>query len=80
MKMIAIGTVHGNKLVSEANPKDPKSVAKYDELIAAPGAEFDTEEWGIGDKEAEALIASNAAKRKTREVIDDGDAKAPAAA
>jgi hypothetical protein len=72
MKMIALGTVHGRKLIKESDPKDPKSKAKYEDLIAAPGETFDTEDFGIGDAERKAMIASGAAKRKTREVADDG--------
>lgn len=75
MKMIAIGTVHGRKLVSARDKDDPKSKNKYADLIAKPGEEFDTADFGIGDDEAKSLIASKAAKRKTREVADDGPAK-----
>lgn len=73
MKMIAIGTVHGRKLVRAADPKNPKSRAKYTDLIAAPGTEFDTDDFGVDDEEAQQLIASGAARRKTREVVDDAD-------
>ncbi|MBR1198832.1 hypothetical protein JQ574_22810 [Bradyrhizobium sp. AUGA SZCCT0158] len=76
MKMIAIGTIHGHELIRKADPRDPKSRAKYKDLIAVPGAEFDTAEFGIDDKEVQALIDSKAARRKTREVADDS---APAA-
>ena len=73
MKMIAIGTVHGRKLVKERDPNDPKSRNHYEDLIAMPGDEFDTKEYGIDGKEADRLVAGKAAKRKTREVPDDGD-------
>lgn len=73
MKMIAIGTVHGRKLIKERDKTDPKSRDKYEDLIAAPGEEFDTKEFGVSDAEAKTLIANKAAKRKTREVPDDAE-------
>lgn len=72
MKMIAIGTVHGRKLIKERDKNDPRSRDKYQDLIARPGQEFDTKDFGIGDDEAKSLIATKAAKRKTREIADDG--------
>ena len=80
MKMIAIGTIHGHKLIREANPRDPKSSAKHKDMIAAPGEEFDTIDFGIDDEEAKALIDNKAARRKTREVADDGAVEEPTAA
>ena len=80
MKMIALGTVHGRKLIKEADPKDRKSKAKYEDLIALPGDTFDTDDFGIEDKEAAALISRRAAKRQTREIPVDGEAPAVPAA
>ena len=71
MKMIALSTVHGRKLIKEADPKDPKSKAKHEDLIASPGDTFDTDDFGIGEIERKAMIANGAARRKTREVADD---------
>jgi len=73
MKMIAIGTVHGRKLIKEADKANPKSKAKYEDLLAKPGDEFDTVEFGIDADEAKTLVASKAARRKTRTVVDDSE-------
>jgi hypothetical protein len=73
MKMIAIGTVHGRKEIRAADPRNPKSKAKYQDIVVAPGHEFDTEELGVSAEEAQQLISNKAAKQKTREVADDGD-------
>lgn len=73
MKMIAIGTVHGRKLIKPADPKNPKSKAKYEDLVAKPGEEFDTDDFGIDKDEAGRLSERKAARRKTREVPDDGE-------
>jgi hypothetical protein len=73
MKMIAIGTIHGSKLISAADPRNSKSKPQHQDILVAPGEEFDTEEIGISDEEAQSLIARKAAKRKTREVADDGE-------
>jgi hypothetical protein len=79
MKMIAIHTIHGRKLVREAG-KDGKQPAKYKDALTKPGEEFDTDELGIDDEEAQDLVARGAARRKTREVPDDGaGAEKPAA-
>jgi hypothetical protein len=72
MKMIAIGTVHANKLIRPANP-ELKLKAKFANFIAKPGEEFESEDFGIDDKEASRLVELKAAKRKTKEVADDGD-------
>lgn len=80
MKLIALGTVHGRKLVKEADPKDRRSKPKYQDLIAMPGDTFDTENFGIEDKEAADLISQKAAKRQTREIPVDGEAPAAPAA
>ncbi len=71
MKMIAITTIHGHKLIKKADPDNHRSKDKYQDLIAKPGDEFDTEEYGIDEAEAQSLIDRKAAKRKTREVPDD---------
>lgn len=73
MKLIAIGTIHSRK-PKPIDQRNPKSKPKYEDLIAKPGVEFDTDEFGISDDEAAALIARKVVRRKTREVIDDGAA------
>lgn len=73
MKMIAIGTVHGRKLIKAADPKNPKSKAKYEDILVKPGEEFDTDDFGIDQDEANRMVARKTAKRKTREIPDDGD-------
>jgi hypothetical protein len=60
MKVIAVHTIHGGKVV------DGKNV----ELVAKPKAEFDTVDFGISDEEAQALIARGAIKRKMREITE----------
>jgi hypothetical protein len=78
MRMIAIGTIHGRKTIRERNPLDPKDRGVYAETVVKPGLEFDTEEFGVSEAEVTALIASGAAKRKTREEPDDTVGKEPA--
>jgi|GEM_PF-3658005 len=80
MMLVALQTLHGRKLIKEANPRDPRSRAKYEDMIAAPGIDIDTEVWGIGDDEANGLIARGAARRKVREVPVDAPAPAAPAA
>jgi hypothetical protein len=52
-------------------------------MVAKPGEEFDTAEFGMDDKEANALVERGSAKRKMREVTDadevaaGGEAKQP---
>lgn len=78
MKMIAVTTVQGRKTLKAANPNNPKDRGRYETLIAKPQVEFDTADFGIGDEEAADLIASGVAKRKVREVPDDGAGFSPA--
>jgi hypothetical protein len=75
MKMIAIGTIHGRELVKAADTRDFRSRAKYKDLIASPGEDVDTEKFGISDDEAEQMIKDGVARRKTKEVPDDGPAE-----
>lgn len=77
MKMIAIGTIHGRRLVKSAVANNPKSKPKYEDIIARPGNVFDTDDFGIDEKEAAALIASRTAKRQTREVPVEAEEPVP---
>jgi hypothetical protein len=77
MLMIAIGTIHGSKVIRP--PVGEKGQAnyrpgKFEEIVIAPGNPFDTEVLGIGSDEADKLIAQGAAKRQTREVPVEADA------
>lgn len=80
MRMIAIGTVHGRKTIRARNENDPKDRGQYTEVVVQPGREFDSETFGMSDEDVQQLVASGAAKRKTREVQDDTAAAEPARA
>lgn len=74
MMMTALQTVHGRQMTTAGDPKNPRSRAKYRDVIVAPGEDFNTEDLGIDDKEAQGLIDRKVAKRKVREVpVEDGD-------
>ncbi len=73
MKLVALQTIHGRELVTDRNPDDPKSRAKYRDLIARPGEAFDSKDFGLDADEIAALVAAKAVKRKTREVADDSE-------
>lgn len=72
MKLVAVHTIHGAKVLREKNASNPKDRGKVARLTAKPGTDFDTADFGVSDDEALALIASGAAKRKMREV-SEGD-------
>lgn len=68
MKLIAVHTIHGRKVVRAAETR--KDRARAIDVIAKPGMEFDTVEFGIADDEAQTLIVAGAARRRMREVAD----------
>jgi len=70
MKMVAIQTVRRGRLTAPAD-SSKGIAAQYKRETLAPGDEFEADA-----DEADALIASGAAKKKTREVADDSDAPA----
>lgn len=78
MKLIAVNTVQGRKAVRAADPKNARDRGHHVTIVAAPGKEFDTKDFGISDEDAADLIASGAAKRKMREVTDADDKPADA--
>lgn len=83
MKLIAVHSVHGRKVLRAPDPKNSRDRGRSLPLVAKPGDEFDTVEFGLDDKEALALVARGSAKRKMREVTDadeagtGGEAKQP---
>lgn len=75
MKLIAVHTIHGRKARSGGS-KNYQDRSRSAPLVAKPGDEFDTVEFGIDDKEAQALVARGSAKRKMREVTEADEAPA----
>lgn len=73
MKLVALHTIHGRKVMRKRDPRNPKDRGESTEMLAKPGQEFDTDEFGIDDKEAANLVAAKAARRRMREVADHED-------
>jgi hypothetical protein len=73
MKLIAIHAVHGRKVLRPADARN-KDRGRSAAIVAKPGEEFDTVEFGIDNDEAARLIALGAARRKMREVTDADEA------
>lgn len=85
MKMIAINTIHGAHTEPVLN-KDGEPVLDsrkrekrrfLEEIIVRPGEAFESGDLGMDQDELDRLIASGAAKRKTREVPDDEPSPKP---
>jgi hypothetical protein len=76
MKLIAVHTIHGRKVTRERDPADRKDRGDSIAITAKPNEEFDTAEFGISDEEAQALIASGAAKRRMREMTEADEQRA----
>lgn len=74
MKMVAIGTIHGNRNVTEEKHKDDPKNQSYAEHIVAPGGVFDTEELGIKPGEIATLIRDGVARVSDQaDQRDEGD-------
>ena len=74
MKLIAVHSVHGRKVLRTPDPKNSRDRGRSVALAAKPGQEFDSAEFGLDDREALALVARGSAKRKMREVTDADEA------